>query len=180
MALSLSMTDSSIREPLVQNRFIFSFTAVPGSTGQEDSLAFACKSASTPEITFNNLEHYRLNERFRMAGRPSWNDISLTFMDFIGTSTNNSAGEILNSWATAMYNPITGQMTYKQQYSTSATLAQLDPLGNVIRLWNLFYAWPMTVNFGGDLSSESDAPVEITTTIAYDYAIKGVDLSEQR
>lgn len=179
MALSLSMTDSSIREPLVQNRFIFSFTSIPGAAGQEDSLAFACKSATIPTMTFNSLEHYRLNERFRMAGRPTFNDISLTFMDFIGTSENQSAGEILNSWSTSIYNPVTGQQTYKQQYSTSATLAQLDPLGNVIRLWNIFYAWPMEINFGGDLSSESDAPTEVSLSLAYDYAIKGVDLNEQ-
>jgi len=173
MPISLSSSDSSTLEPAVQNRFIFTFTSIPGNTTQEDSLAFACKSAGVPNITFNTLEQYRLNERFRFAGRPSFNEIPLVFYDYI--NGGSSAGEILYNWASTMYNPITGQMTYKRQYATSATLAQLDPLGNVFRLWNIFYAWPSTVTYGETLSSDSDAPTEVTATIIYDYAIKATD-----
>ena len=61
-------------------------------------------------------------------------------------------------------------MGYKVEYAANAALAQLDPRGNIVRTWNIFYIWPMSVEFGGGLSYESDSPLDVTCNFVYDYA----------
>lgn len=173
MAIFLSSSQSSTLEPLRKNRWVMQFTTVPGSANGPERLAFCAHTATQPQQTYNTTEHHRLNERFYTAGKVTWNQISATFYDFI--EGPDSAGEILWNWSNSIYNPITGQMFFKKQYMTSATLALLDPAGGVIRAWNLFYIWPSDVNWG-DLSSEDDGPAEVAVTFHYDYAVKSTDV----
>jgi hypothetical protein len=149
------------------------FTAVPGG-GDASELAFAMHSATTPQITYNPIENQRLNERFFTAGKPTWNDLSCTFYDYIAGA--KSSGQILYDWSQSIYNPITGQMYFKSQYSTSSTLGQLDPAGGIARLWNIYYVWPTSVGWGDALSYDDDTIAECAVTFKYDYAIKGNDI----
>ena len=172
MAISLTTSKSSTLEALKKNRFVMQFTAIPGG-GDAGELAFAAHSASIPTITYAAIESQRLNERFYSAGKPTWTDLSCTFYDYINGT--NSAGQILYDWSQSIYNPITGQMYYKSQYSTSATMAQLDPSGGIVRLWNVYYVWPTSVGWGDTLTYDDDTPSECAVTFKYDYAIKGDD-----
>ena len=173
MAVYISSSKSNTLEPLRKNRWVISFTNVPGS-GKNDELSFAAHTAAQPQITFNAVEQHRMNERTYVAGKPTYNQIPLGFYDFI--RGDNSAGDILYNWANSIYNPITGQMFFKSQYTTSATIGLLDPSGGVVRLWNLFYCWISEINFN-DLSSEDDALTDVTCTLHYDYAIKASDVN---
>jgi hypothetical protein len=175
MAIYLSSSQSSTLEPLRKNRWVMSFTSVPPGTIQlaQDRLTFCALSATKPQMTFNAVEQHRLNEKFWVAGKITWNDMAMTFYDFI--QGENTVSNILYNWATTIYNPITGQMFFKTQYMTSATLAMLDPAGGVRQLWNLFYIWPMDVNYG-DLNASDDGVVEVSATFKYDYAVKGTDI----
>lgn len=175
MALFLTSSQSSTLEPLRQNRWVLQFTSVPGIQGDNpaERLAFMAYSASRPSISFEQTEHQRLNERFYTAGKPEWSDLSVEFYDFI--QGEQSVSHILYQWANQIYNPITGQMYFKTQYQTSATLAMLDPAGGIVQLWNMFYIWPSEVNFN-ELSADSSDIVSVSATFRYDYAIKGTDV----
>ena len=175
MAITLSSAKSSTVEPVKKNRWIFQFTAVPGS-GSESAgeLAFAAHSSTIPQVSYNPIQKNRLNESFWVAGKPTWNDIAATFYDYIDGL--KSAGHILYNWSQLIYNPITGQQFFKKQYSTSATLAQLDPAGAIIRLWNMFYIWPTQVGFGDAVSYDDDGISECSVTFKYDYALKATDV----
>ena len=176
MALFLSSSQSSILEPIRQNRWIMQFTRVPGNLQNGPSkLAFAAHSASQPTLTMDAQETHRLNERFYTAGKPTWGEISVEFYDYI--DGEDSAGHVMWQWASSIYNPVTGQMFFKSQYSTSATLALLDPAGGVIRVWNLFYCFPTEVNWGDTLSSESEEISSVSVNFRYDYAVKGTDVN---
>ncbi len=180
MALKISDGRSFKLEPMRKNRYLFQFSSVPGnSTGLEEGLAFVAKSASVPVITFEKTQTKRIHETFNTAGMVSWNDLNVVFYDFIrnsSTSTNEvSAGDAMYNWCSMIYNPLTGQMGYKTQYATSATEAQFDPAGNIIRAWNIFGIFPTSVDFGGTLSYEDAGSTEITCTYAYDIAIKVED-----
>ena len=177
MALFLSSSQSSTLEPIRQNRWIMQFTRVPGnlnSSGPE-KLAFAAHTASQPTLGMSAQETHRLNERFYTAGKPEWQEISVSFYDFINGV--NSAGHVLWEWATSIYNPVTGQMFFKSQYTTSATLALLDPAGGVIRVWNLFYCFPTEVNWGGTLDASAEEISSVEVNFRYDYAVKGSDVN---
>lgn len=174
MALVLSSSQSSVLEPIRKNRWVVQFKSIPGG-GDRDSLAFVAHTTNAPTLTYGQTEYGRINEKFYNAGKPTWNELSIGFYDFIQGS--NSAASIIDNWSRSIYNPITGQMFFKKQYSTSATLAQLDPAGGVIRTWNYFYIWPATINYGDGLSSEDDGLVDIAVTFRYDLAVKGVDVN---
>lgn len=176
MALYLSSSQSSILEPIKQNRWIMQFTRIPGSLNDQaaSKLAFAAHSASQPSLTINSVESHRLNERFYSAGKPEWQEITVEFYDYIDGP--GSPGQLLWEWASSVYNPVTGQMFFKSQYTTSATLALLDPAGGVIRVWNLFYCWPTEVKFGDSLSADADDIVSVSANIRFDYAVKGTDV----
>lgn len=173
MSLVLSSSQSSTMEPMRKNRWIMQFSSIPGA-GNAEKLAFVAHTSTIPGITYNVTEYNRINEKFFIAGKPGWNDLAMSFYDNINGT--DSAGEILYNWSQAIYNPVTGQMGFKKQYTTTATLAQLDPAGGVVRLWNLFYVWPSAVNFGESVSYDEDGINECSITFKYDFAIKGVDV----
>lgn len=177
MALKISDSRSFKLEPMKKNRFVYQFTSVPGNTGGEEELAFVCKSATIPSITFGDVSFRRMNEMFKVAGSPTWNDLQCAFYDFIRNSntSNDSAGDIMYNWSAIIYNPLTGQQGYKTQYATSGTLAQLDPPGNVVRAWNMFSMFPSNITFGESVGYEDEGLLEIGATFKYDIAIKAVD-----
>ena len=176
MPLTLSSSQSSILEPLRKHRWVMQFTAIPGVSASESatSLAFCAHTAQRPTQTYNVTELQRLNERFYIAGKVIWSELPMTFFDYINGA--NSASEILNNWSKMVYNPVTGQMGFKKQYTTSGTLAMLDPAGGIVQVWNLFYIWPFTINYG-ELSADDDGLAEVAVTFRYDYAVKGTDVN---
>jgi hypothetical protein len=175
MALFLTSSQSSTLEPLRSNRWIMQFTTVPGAANNDanERLAFMAHSASRPTLTFEETEHQRLNEKFYTAGKPEWSNLSVEFYDFI--QGEKSVSHILWEWANQIYNPVTGQMYFKSQYQTSATLAMLDPAGGIVQVWNLFYLFPTEINWN-EVSSDSSDIMNVSATFRYDYAIKGVDV----
>lgn len=180
MAIKISDSRSFKMQPLMKNNWVFQFSAIPGNSGtQAEALAFVAKTCNAPALTFGDTTINRMNETYKFAGKPSWNDITCTFYDFIRNGSNNQgelgAGDILYNWASMEYNPLTGQMGYKTQYATSATLAQLDPAGNIIRAWNMFGIYPSNIDFGSGLDYGSTEVSEISAVFKYDLAIKVTD-----
>ena len=178
MSIKISDSRSFKLQPLKKNNWIFQFSAIPGNNIQSEALAFVAKTCNAPAITFADTVINRMNEQYKFAGNPTWNDITCTFYDFIRNSNvgnDLSAGDILYNWASMIYNPLTGQMGYKTQYATSATLAQTDPAGNIIRAWNMFGIYPSNVDWGQGLDYSSGDACEISATFKYDLAIKVSD-----
>ena len=173
MSITLSSSLSSTLEPMRKNRWVMQFTTVPGSTNGPDRLAFMAHTASRPTQTYNQTEYQRLNERFYMAGKMTWSELTMTFYDFM--QGPESVSNILYTWSNVIYNPVTGQMGFKKDYATSATLAMLDPAGGIVQTWNYFYIWPATLTFG-ELSADEDGLCEVSAIFKYDFAIKGTDV----
>jgi hypothetical protein len=179
MAIKISDSRSFKMQPLAKNNWVFQFSAIPGNTStQAEALAFVAKTCNAPAYTAADMPIDRMNEQYKFAGKISWNDISCTFYDFIRNSSSNSensAGDILYDWFCMIYNPLTGQMGYKTQYATSASLAQTDPAGNIIRCWNIFGIYPSAVNWGDGLDYSAGGVCEISSTFKYDLAVKVAD-----
>lgn len=177
MSLVLSSSQSSTLEPVRKNRFIYQFEEVPGNTGNDasKSLAFACHTSGIPKFTTEATETSRLHEKFHVANKPSWETLSASFYDYL--NADKSAGQILYNWQTIIYNPVTGQMGYKTEYSTTSTLAQLDPHGAIFRMWNIFYIWPTSVTYGDSLDANADDVMNVEVEFRYDFAVKADDES---
>jgi len=178
-SLSLTNIFSNKYEPKRQNRWVMSFTPpimaeAAGMTsevgGYTDELAFAAHTSNRPEISYEQIEHHRQNERFYVAGKPTWNELTMEFYDFVNGP--KSVSHIMWLWSSAVYNPITGAMGYKMDYVSTGTLSLLDPIGDVAETWSLFYLWPATITWN-ELSSESSEIMNVSVTFRYDYALMG-------
>ena len=65
---------------------------------------------------------------------------------------------------------MTGRDGYSDFYKKDITFNVLGPVGDIIEEWTLKGAFIQSANFG-DMSFEDSAPVEISLTLRYDYAI---------
>lgn len=172
--LSLTNSMSNKYEPLRQNRWIMTFlppSAIPevGPLDLEE-LSFAAHTSNRPTLSFEESEMHRMNERFYVAGKPTWNELSMGFYDLI--RGDKSASNIMWKWSNMVYNPITGAMNYKTSYSTHGTLSLLDPAGNVAETWSLFHLWPREIVWN-ELDSASSEVMNVNVTFRYDYAVRG-------
>jgi hypothetical protein len=176
MAIVLSSSEQSFREPKRKNRWILKFDSVPNANNEaSENLAIDIYSTNRPSISYEPIEMHRLNEKFYFASKPTWESLNCQFYDY--DRGRRSASQILYSWSTSIYNPLTGGQGYAVVYKTSATLAMLGPDGKIIEVWDIFGAFPESVNWQ-DLSYDGTDAQQIEATIRYDYAVLQADQSD--
>ena len=175
MPIVLSSAEHSFREPKRQNRWILKFDSVPNADNTaSEALAIDILSANRPSVSTDPIELHRLNERFYFASKPTWEPVTCVFYDY--DKGKRSAGQILYSWFTAIYNPLTGGQGYAIVYKTNATLVMLGPDGKIIEVWDLFGAFPESVNWN-DLTYEGTEAQQVEAVIRFDYAVLQADQS---
>jgi hypothetical protein len=172
MAIVLSSAEHSFREPKRKNRWILKFDRVPNHANGTEPLAIDILSASRPSVEVEQTEMQRLNERFYFAGKPTWQPIACNFYDY--DKGKDSATQILYSWFTAIYNPLTGGQGYAIVYKTNATLVMLGPDGKIIEIWDLFGCFPASVNFN-EVSYEGSDALQVAVSLRIDYAVLQAD-----
>jgi len=170
----LTNINSSLLEPKRKNRWVLQFSNIDILDNVGEKLAFAAYSGARPSISYEETEMHRLNERFYVAGKPSWETLSFEFYDYIDS---NSASKILWDWSNSIYNPLTGAMNSKKSYSSIVTLGLLNPAGGIVESWNLYYAWPQAVNWN-DLDASSSDIVNVSLTLRFDFAIRGTTAND--
>lgn len=176
MPIVLSSAEHSFREPKRKNRWILKFDSVPNSsaTNASESLAIDILNANRPSVSVDPIDLHRLNEKFYFASKPTWEPVNCIFYDY--DKGKDSATQILYSWFTTIYNPLTGGQGYAVVYKTNATLVMLGPDGKIIEVWDLFGAFPEQINWQ-DLSYEGTDAQQVEATIRYDYAVLQADTS---
>lgn len=147
-------------EPKRQNRFILRF---PSDLGINE---WFVESASRPTIKINEKEIEFLNTSTWVAGRFTWDQITVKFRDPIGPS----ASQALMEWVRLHAESVTGRMGYAAGYKRNVDLEMLDPTGVVVEKWILVNTMLTNVSFGS-LAYNSDALADITATLRPDRCI---------
>ena len=147
-------------EPKKKNRFILRF---PSSLGINE---WYVESTSRPTVNINSVEIPFLNTSTYVAGRFTWNTISVTFRDPIGPS----AAQALMEWVRLHHESVTGRDGYSDMYKKDITFNVLGPVGDKVEEWTLKGAFITEANFN-ELDFASNEPVDIALTLQYDYAI---------
>jgi hypothetical protein len=147
-------------EPKRMNRFILTF---PSELGINE---WYVESTSRPKITIGSTAIPFLNTEFYVAGRYTWNTISVTFRDPIGPS----AAQALMEWVRLHAESVTGRMGYAAGYKKDVTLQLLDPTGVVVEKWILKGVFLTDVDFQG-LDYGQDGLAKIQATLRPDYCI---------
>jgi len=127
--------------------------------------AFTCKTASRPQITFDETVLDYMNTKRYVAGKATWAPMNVTLYDPIVPSASQKVME----WVRLCFENITGRMGYKQFYAKTLNLKLLDPVGAVVEDWEVVNAWCSDVNWG-DLDYAVSDPCEIALVIRFDSA----------
>ncbi len=141
-------------EPKRNNRF---FAEFPDELGIE---VWKVQKFKRPELKINSVEIDFFNEKNYVAGRYTWSEMSITFIDPIGPSTSQQ----LMEWVRLHAEPLTGRMGYAAGYKKNIYLKQTDPTGIEIDKWFIEQAMITNIDFGEN-DYGSDELSNITVTI---------------
>ena len=144
-------------EPKLKNRFIMNIDGIP---------AYTIKTATRPQIQFDEVELHHLNVRRYLKGKAAWQPMTITLYDPIVPSAAQSVME----WVRLAHESVTGRDGYSDFYKKDVTFNVLGPVGDVVEEWVLKGTWIQDATFG-DFDFAANDPAEITLTLRYDYAI---------
>lgn len=169
-------------EPQRTNNFEVQITGM-GEDGKTLTLAVANYSA--PTIEQNIIEVDYGNNRIKFAGKPTFNNSSITLNDFIGQEVEKK----LSDWQKLAYDYETQRVGWAYSkdgagntfndnqgnpvyggYKKTAYLIEYAPDGSMPRSWVLVGCWIQSLNLG-NFTQEGNSVRQIECTLVYDYAI---------
>jgi hypothetical protein len=137
-------------EPKRVNRFFAEFSDELGIE------VWKVKKFKRPSMKINSVEIPYMNEQNYVAGRYTWDELTVTFIDLIGPSTSQQ----LMEWVRLHAESLTGRMGYAAGYKKNILLKALDPTGIEVEKWFLEQCMITSISFG-DNDHTSDELTEI-------------------
>jgi hypothetical protein len=172
LASDQSAQSQGLLMPKLKYRFRVIFENF-GVTAERTELTKQVVSAARPEVTFEEVTLDVYNSKIKLAGKPSWSDISIVIRDDALGNVSRMIGEQLQR-----------QFDFFEQSSAQAgivykftTKIEMLDGGNgadtplVLETWELYGCYLTSVNYNDLNYSESNA-VEINMTIKYDNALQ--------
>lgn len=162
----MAFWNSAALEPKRQFRWILLFESIP---------QWMIKSVDKPVATISSQAHKFFGHTYNYPGTVTWNDINVTLIDPVSPDAVSTMARILYQ---AGYNPpqSTAQplVSISKDYAGKALgniqIVQKDPDGNDLESWTLTNPIFTSADFGGNLSYENEALIELKLTIKYDWA----------
>jgi hypothetical protein len=167
-----SASTQGLLMPKLKFRFRGSFENF-GVSSPKTELTKQIMTFGRPQVTFDPVEIPVYNSKVYLAGRPTWNAISVTMRDDAGGNVSRLVGEQLQK-----------QFDFMEQASAASGIdykfvARVEMLdgGNgtieptVLETWELYGCFLTDVNYN-DMDYGSNDPVTITMSIRYDNAIQ--------
>jgi hypothetical protein len=160
---------------------------VPGLDNQE-RLTLACKQVTQPGFTVEDIEVHRVNEKFFYPGKPSPDEITVTFDNLI----KGDIADALFSWIRTVYDPVYGihygglgngtstvnpspeglaGMTEAPIFKKTVTIHQLDAHRNPRTHINLYGCYPKGWKLG-EFNYATNEFHTIEMTLRYDFAVQ--------
>ena len=159
MAETLSVTDMLPNkfEPKRQFRWVLAIEGID---------AFIIKTASRPNVSIEEVEIPYLNHKRYIAGKASFETLSVTLHDPIAPS---GAQQVME-WIRTHFESVSGRAGYADFYKRDIQLKMLDPIGTVVELWDIKGGFLTAADFGSLDYGASD-PSEISLTIRFDNCV---------
>ena len=144
-------------EPKTKNRFIMYIEGIP---------AYLIRAVARPQITFEEIVLDHINVKRYVKGKGEWQPLQITLYDPIVPS----GAQAVMEWVRLHHESVTGRDGYSDFYKKDIRFNTLGPVGDVVEEWICKGAYVTNAEFGsGDWTSST--PMEISLTIAMDYAI---------
>ena len=165
-------------DPKRQHRWMVSM----GAAGISGQIQWIAKKVTKPKITVSSAEHKFLNHTFYYPGNVTYDPITLTLVDPANPHSSEAMFLLLQDSGYVLPDQITDAInvgnpsmasTVSKRSGVSAMsgmkITQMDGDGTAIEVITLQNPWLESVDFGGELSYESDGLVEIALTIRFDF-----------
>lgn len=146
-------------QPKTKNRFLFYVEGIP---------TFMIKGSTIPGFEMGEIQLNHLNSYKKVAGgRQQWNDITIRLFDPISPSGQQTVMQ----WANLCAEAVTGRHGYADFYKKDCTISLVGPVGDVVGEWIIKGAFIKSTDFGDLSFDDAEAMVELSVTLAYDYAV---------
>lgn len=162
MSIKLSDFKANVKDVARPNRFLCQFM----NEGWRDEMKFFVKSTSLPNRTIGDIELNWQGMKAKIAGDPTFDDITLTFLNSYDFNLKNYIEKWIEQIATMSSNVRTAQADYK----TEIKLTHIGRTAEeVLAEYVLIGAYPKSMD-AIELSHESaDTPEEFSVTFSIDY-----------
>lgn len=144
-------------QPKQKHRFILYVDGIP---------SWIVKTVKKPSININGLTIDYMNIKRKYAGKAEWQDIDMTLTDPIVPSAAQSVME----WVRLHHESLTGRAGYVDFYKKDIDLLGVGPVGDIVEKWRIYGAFITAASFG-DYDYSADDAIEISVTLAYDWAV---------
>lgn len=144
-------------EPLFKNRFILSIEGID---------AYLVKSGGRPKYTIEEKEIPWINSTRYVAGKTKFETMNVTLYEAIAPS---GAQQVME-WIRLHFESVSGRGGYADFYKRDIQLKMLDPVGNVVQLWDIKGCQLTSVDFGENDYTTAEL-TEIAMVIRYDNAV---------
>ena len=145
-------------EPKQQNRYIMLVDGVPSYFIK----GVGAITVTQGEVTLNHINVYR-----KVKGKTTWGNVQLTLHDPISPSGTQTIME----WVRLHHESVTGRDGYSDFYKKDLVINALGPVGDVVAEWVLKGAFVKDANFGEYNWDTENTAINITMTLAIDYAV---------
>ena len=172
LANDTSATNQGLLMPKLQYRFRITLENF-GVSNETQELTKQVIDASRPTISFENQELHVYNSKVNIAGKHSWNEVTINLRDDVNGNVSKLVGEQLQK-----------QFDFFEQASAASGIdykftQRLEILDggngvnapNVLETWEIYGAYLTSVDYGSVAYASSD-PVTVALTIMYDNAIQ--------
>ncbi len=144
-------------EPKRKFRWVFAIEGID---------SFLMKTAARPTINTPEQEINYINSKRYIAGKTTFDTISVTIHDPIAPS---GAQQVME-WVRTHFESVSGRAGYADFYKRDIQLKMLDPVGTVVELWDIKGAFLTAADFGS-LDYGANDPSEISLTIRFDNCV---------
>ena len=145
-------------EPLQKRRFLLAIEGID---------SYLVKTAARPTWTTQEIPINWINSTRYVAGKTRFEPMAVTLHDPISPS---GAQQVME-WIRLNFESVSGRGGYADFYKRDIALKMLDPVGNVVQLWDIRGAWIVSAEFG-TVETDSDTDLaEISLSIRYDNAV---------
>jgi hypothetical protein len=145
-------------EPKQPHRFQVSVDNVP---------AYMIKGVSAVNLQQGEVILNHINIQRKVKGKTTWGDVTMTLFDPI----TPSGAQTIMEWVRLSHESVTGRDGYSDFYKKRLTINVLGPVGDIVSEWVLVGAFIKDANFGDYNYDTENTAVNITMTVAMDYAI---------
>lgn len=120
-----------------------------------------------PKRAVGVIEIRYLNEVRKFAGNPTYDDITVTFNDYI----DNDLAGVIDEWFTLVHNAKNGKTGWARTYKKTGHVELYGPNGQYSRFWDVRGVWPSSFD-PGDIDVTSEDAVKIQGTFSIDKALR--------